>query len=122
MYKPRQMDKATTKSESTIREGETIEAKMRRVMSNKEPIGDGGQPIYTDRKDGVLAGTNIRTDRFDVAIDAMEKVSQTKQERRAKVLEMRAEERKKGSGEGEGGNGNEGGGEAGKAGGEGNKK
>jgi hypothetical protein len=55
-------------------EGETIEQKMERVTQNNEPIKDGAPLIYTDAKDGVQAGYNIRTDRFEVAVEAMDKV------------------------------------------------
>lgn len=52
-------------------EGESIENKFQRILENNEPITDGAPIIYTDRKDGVLAGYNIRTDRFDVALEGM---------------------------------------------------
>lgn len=58
-------------------QGETIEMKIERVVSNKEPISDGAPLIYTDRKDGVQPDYDIRTDRMDFAIDAMDKVSKT---------------------------------------------
>jgi len=54
-------------------EGETIETKMRRVTNNKEPITDGAPIIYTERKDGVNPGYNIRTDKWDIMVDAMDK-------------------------------------------------
>ena len=66
-------------------DGETIEQRMRRVTENKEPITDGAQPIYTDRKDGIIADYNIRTDRFDVAIEAMDKIAKTKAAIREKM-------------------------------------
>ena len=72
-------------------EGETIEMKIERITVNKEPITDGAPLIYTERKDGVLAGYDIRTDRFEVAIDAMDKVSKTnqaKREERAKINDI----------------------------------
>lgn len=56
-------------------QGETIEEKINRIVNNKEPINDGAPLIYTDRKDGVQPAYDIRTDRFDVAIDAMDKVT-----------------------------------------------
>ena len=34
-------------------EGESIEEKLRRILDNKEPISEGADLIYTDRKDGV---------------------------------------------------------------------
>lgn len=69
-------------------EGETIETKVERIVSNKEPIKDGAHKmIYTERKDGIIAAYNIRTDRFEVACEAMDKVQasiQAKREERAK--------------------------------------
>lgn len=58
-------------------EGEEIEQKIRRIVENKEPISDAAPIIYTDRKDGVLPAYDIRTDRFDIAIEAMDKVNKT---------------------------------------------
>ena len=58
-----------------IFEGETIEQKMERVLNNGEPITDGAPDIFTERKDGVIAAYNIRTDRFEIACEAMDKVS-----------------------------------------------
>lgn len=54
-------------------EGETIEKKVERIVQNKEPITDGAPLIFTEKKDGVLPAYDIRTDRFDIAIDAMDK-------------------------------------------------
>lgn len=59
-------------------EGESIEDKIKRIVNNKEPIKDGAPLIYTDRKDGVKEAYNIRTDRFEVAINAMDKVNKAK--------------------------------------------
>jgi len=44
-------------------EGEPIEKKIERIVSNDEPITDGAPNIYTERKDGVVSAYNIRTDR-----------------------------------------------------------
>jgi hypothetical protein len=70
-------------------EGETIEQKIERVTNNQEPIKDGAPLIYTDRKDGVQAGYNIRTDRFEVAIEAMDKVTATKIAQRESRAQMK---------------------------------
>lgn len=59
-------------------EGETIETKVRRIVEEKEPISDTAPIIYTNRTDGVIAGYNIRTDRFDVALSAMDTVNKAK--------------------------------------------
>lgn len=59
-------------------EGETIEQKINRIVNNKEPIKDGAPIIYTERKDGINPAYDIRTDRFEIAVDAMDKVSKSK--------------------------------------------
>lgn len=56
-------------------EGEDIETKIERIIDNKEPIEQISPIIYTERKDGVLPQYDIRTDRFEVAQNAMDKVS-----------------------------------------------
>lgn len=55
-------------------EGEPIEKKIRRIVENKEPISDGAQIVYTEKKDGVLPQYDIRTDKWAIALDAMDKV------------------------------------------------
>lgn len=73
-------------------EAESLEIKIQRIMANKEPITDGAPLIYTDRKNGVQPSYNIRTDRWDVAVEAMDKVSKSyiaQREERAKVIEMK---------------------------------
>lgn len=59
-------------------EGETIETKIARIVEQKEPITDGVALIYTEKKDGVMKGYDIRTDRWEVAIEAMDKVNKSK--------------------------------------------
>jgi len=63
-------------------EGETIEQKIERIVNNKEPIKDGAPPIFTERGKGVLARTNIRTDRFEIALEATEKIAKSYKARR----------------------------------------
>jgi hypothetical protein len=77
-----------------ITEGEPIEHKIERVVSNKEPITDGAPSIFTERKDGVVAAYNIRTDRWEVASEAMDKVSgsiQAKRDAKGKVSKSNEE-------------------------------
>lgn len=57
-------------------QGESIEGKIARIVENKEPITDGAPIIYTEKKDGVLPQFDIRTDRWDIALEAMDKVNQ----------------------------------------------
>lgn len=61
-----------------VYEGESIESKVRRIVDNKEPISDGAPIIYTEKKDGVLPQYNIRTDRWDMAVMAMDAVNRAK--------------------------------------------
>ena len=63
-------------------EGEPIEWKIERIVSNKEPISDGAPSIFTERKDGVVAAYNIRTDRWEVAADGMDVVQKSIQAKR----------------------------------------
>ena len=61
MYKKNKMQVTTLDGVVTY-EGETIEMKIERIVNNGEPISDSAPLIYTERKDGVLPGHNIKTD------------------------------------------------------------
>ena len=74
--------------------GESIETKVERITVNREPISDGAPIIFTERKDGVMAGYDVRTDRWDVALDAMEKVEKSKAAKRDNKPEEKAEAEK----------------------------
>lgn len=90
MYKQNRMQDTSIDIENTIL-GESIEDKMERIINNKEGIKDGAPLIYTERKDGIQAGYNIRTDRFEVALDAMntiDKSNKAKREEKGKVIQM----------------------------------
>lgn len=58
--------------------GESIEQEMRRATEEQTPIENVAPIMYTDRKDGVLPSTDIRTDRWDIAQKAMGHVNKTK--------------------------------------------
>jgi hypothetical protein len=66
--------------------GETLEMKVRRITELKEPITDGSPVIYTERSEGVKPEYNIRTDRFDIALDAMDKVNRSNLAKRMQVV------------------------------------
>lgn len=53
-------------------EGEIIEKKIQRIMDEKTPIDDSAPIIYTERKNGINPAHDVRTDRFDLALEAME--------------------------------------------------
>lgn len=60
-------------------EAEPREVKLRKIISGETSnIEDGVFPtIYTEKKDGVLPEYDIRTDRFEVAIEAIDKINQS---------------------------------------------
>lgn len=81
-----------TKIERNPKEyGESIEEKMRRVMLAGEPIEDGAPLIYTEFKDGVQPQYDIRTDRWDVALDAMDKVNKSQIAQRDNLIAKKEE-------------------------------
>ena len=84
MYKQPKFNK-TNLSVNKSYISETIEQKVRRVTTNKEPIKDSAPLIYTDRKDGVKPSTNIRTDRFEVAIESLDKAAKVKTAKRDEI-------------------------------------
>ena len=55
-----------------------MECKIERMTENNEPIGETAPLIYTPRKDGVIAAYDVRTDKWDIALDAMNKVNKTR--------------------------------------------
>lgn len=69
-----------------IYEGETIETKVSRIINEKAPIEDGAPIIFTDRAQGVLPAYDIRTDRWDIAVDAMDKVNKAKIAKREEFI------------------------------------
>lgn len=71
--------------------GESIELKVEKLVQNKEPIPGDVPLTYTERKDGVKSETNIRTDKWDVAAEAMDKAYQANQSRRDAKAKAEAE-------------------------------
>jgi hypothetical protein len=98
MYKYKEVKKSSLKSVEKL-EGEPIEFKIERIVNNGEPITDGAPNIYTERKEGVLSAYNIRTDRWEVAADAMNIVAKNIEAKRdgkatkkdAKVIDINKE-------------------------------
>lgn len=60
-------------------QAEPREVKLRKIVNGEASnLEDGVFPtIYTEKKDGVQPEYDIRTDRFEVAIDAMDKINQS---------------------------------------------
>ena len=88
MYKIPKFSKTSIEVNKSVI-GETIETQVERLVNNRENISGGSPLIFTERKDGVLAEYNIRTDRFEVAIDAMDKVSKSYKARRESKADIK---------------------------------
>lgn len=60
-------------------QAEPREEKLRKIISGESNnMEDGVFPtIYTEKKDGVQPEFDIRTDRFEVAIEAIDKINQS---------------------------------------------
>lgn len=69
-------------------EGQTIETMVARFMNNQTDIERSQPLIYTERREGVLAGYDIRTDRFEIALEAMDKSSKSISAKRESKLEI----------------------------------
>lgn len=58
--------------------GEPLESMIARKLANKEKIDGDAPPIFTMKDEGVQAGYNIRTDRFELAVSAMDTIEASK--------------------------------------------
>lgn len=60
-------------------QAEPREVKLRKIINGESnDMEDGVFPtIYTEKKDGVQPEFDVRTDRFEVAIDAIDKINQS---------------------------------------------
>lgn len=60
-------------------QAEPREVKLRKIINGEaNNMEDGVFPtIYTEKKDGVLPEYDIRTDRFEVAVDAIDKINKS---------------------------------------------
>ena len=60
---------------TTYEEGENILTKVRRILDENEPLADGAPMIYTPKQAGVKPEYDIRTDKWQIAINAMDRVN-----------------------------------------------
>lgn len=59
-------------------EGESIEKKIQRVLDENQPITDGADFVYTEKAEGVRPEFDVRTDKWEIANEAMEAVNKSK--------------------------------------------
>ena len=53
--------------------GETLIKKIQRILDENEPLTDGAPMIYTPKQAGVRDDCNVRTDKWALAMNAMDK-------------------------------------------------
>lgn len=94
MYKRKTLTKTLLRG-NEVTEGESIEVKVRRILKTKEPINDSSPEIFTARSEGVLPGFNIRTDRFELAADAMDKIAASELARRENMFKPKEDKPEK---------------------------
>lgn len=82
-------------------EGENIITKISRILDENEPIEDGAPLIYTKKQDGVKPEYDIRTDKWDIAMKAMDRVAAYKVSEYLKDDRIASEETETGKKEGE---------------------
>lgn len=87
MLKPRRKYKSIMSQNETYI-ATSLTEKLRKRMENISTEGteiDESIPIiYTERDSGVIASTNIRTDRFEIAREAIDKINRAQAEKIAK--------------------------------------
>lgn len=71
------------------KEGEPIEAKIRRVVNNKEPIKDAAPQVFTERKEGVKPEFDIRADKWDAAVEVTTAISNSHSNKREERIAER---------------------------------
>lgn len=86
----------TTLSENKSYEGEPLELTLRRATTAGQGIEATSPQIFTERKDGVMPEYDIRTDRFEIAREAMDNVSKSQIARRQTFAEKKGENEKAG--------------------------
>ena len=67
-------------------QGESIEDKVRQITETNAPIEAISPIIFTERKDGVRPEYNIRTDKWDIAQQAMTTIADGKRQQREKRM------------------------------------
>lgn len=58
--------------------GETLIKKCQRILDEGEPLTDGAPMIYTPKQEGVKPECNVRSDKWDIAMKAMDRVNNYK--------------------------------------------
>lgn len=81
--------------------GETLIKKIQRILDENEPLTDGAPMNYTPKQAGVRDDCNIRTDKWTLAMNAMDRVNNYKLNEYLKNGEAEAPNTTEGQTEGE---------------------
>lgn len=87
MRKPIYTHRPTLRVDATY-EAEGLEVKLRRMTETNEPLAGDIPIVYTKKTDGVLPAFDIRTDRFEIAREAMSKVQESEMAKEAQRMEV----------------------------------
>lgn len=82
----------TQLSVNTSYEAEPLEDQLEKLTTQQQPIEATSPIIYTERKEGVKPEYDIRTDRWEIAQEAMEKVHKTDIAKRDNIPEKQEKE------------------------------
>ena len=87
MRKPIYTHRPTLKADA-VYEAEGLEVKLRRVTETNEPLAGDIPIVYTKKTDGVLPAFDIRTDRFEIAREAMSKVQKSEMAKEVQRMDV----------------------------------
>ena len=89
MGKPRIITKSFTQFRVESYEGQSIEDRCKKLVETGEPIKDTSPLIFTPKEKGVMPQYDVRTDKWEIAQNAMDRVNK---ERIAKGQQPPSEE------------------------------
>ena len=85
MRTPNYNTRVKIEAKNDIFEGQSIEELVYQATTTNQTIEQGAPLIFTARKDGVVYEYNIRSDKFDRAMEMMDKYSKAVTQRRAEI-------------------------------------
>ena len=94
MYRQTKMQRTGIKG-ITCYAGEQIEQRMRRIKETNEPISDSAPVMHNAKKDGVVPEGDIRTDKWAIAAENKNAVSNARfnmEKEREKTMGEKAKE------------------------------
>ena len=75
MGKPRTIQKSFCNFRVESYEGQSIEERCKKLTETGEPIKDTSPLIYTPKEKGVMPQYDVRTDKWEIAQSAMDRVN-----------------------------------------------